>query len=161
MKVRVRRAVRFDAAIACAIVRRSIEELCVEDHAGDESTLAAWLADKTRSNFEALIHSDRNIAVVAESAEIVGFALLNLNGTLARRYVSPSARFSGVGKAMLFDLEKRAAEAGIERITLKSTATARRFYSACGYEPDGGPGDGFGLSKGYPMSKRLTRVVPT
>jgi len=43
----VRTATPEDAEAACAVIRRSIVECCIEDHHGDSALLAAWLANKT------------------------------------------------------------------------------------------------------------------
>jgi hypothetical protein len=43
----IRDAVPADAAAACAVLRRSIVELCGLDHRSDPEILARWLANKT------------------------------------------------------------------------------------------------------------------
>jgi hypothetical protein len=63
----IRRAEVTDAADACQAVRRSIVELCVEDHGGDRATIAAWLANKTPENVAAWIASPDSVAVVAQT----------------------------------------------------------------------------------------------
>jgi hypothetical protein len=45
--VESRRARVEDAAAACDVMRRSITELCLADHANDPTILEAWLANKT------------------------------------------------------------------------------------------------------------------
>ena len=47
MKCLIRRAIVTDASGACEVVRRSISELCVDDHQGDQTTIGAWIANKT------------------------------------------------------------------------------------------------------------------
>ena len=152
----IRRAVPTDAAGVCDVVRRSISDLCIDDHQGDQATIDAWLANKTVPNVESWIRSNRSIAVVAEAtADLAGFGLLDLQGQLALLYVSPEARFQGVSRALLRSIEEEAMNAGISEIRLDSTATARRFYSACGFSSDGDPGRGFGVTQSYPMRKQL------
>jgi GNAT superfamily N-acetyltransferase len=125
MNYQIRRAVVSDAAQACQAVRRSIAELCVDDHQGDESTLTAWTCNKTAANFATWIVSDRHVALVAEGPSgVVGFGLLNREGTIALLYVSPEARFRGVSKALLAALEDAAIAAGVNQVRLASTATA-------------------------------------
>ena len=46
----IRQAKTKDAAAACAVVRRSIAELCYPDHGGDEILLGKWLSNKTVEN---------------------------------------------------------------------------------------------------------------
>ena len=131
----LRKATESDAAGACETVRRSIIDLCEQDHHCEAATLEEWLGNKTEVNFQSWINSDRHVAIVAEHlAAIIGFALLSRNeGRLLLLYVSPDARFQGVSRAMLAALESEPSKAGIRKIVLDSTATAKRFYMACGY----------------------------
>jgi len=156
MSCLIRRAVVADAFEACQIVRRSICELCRDDHEGDQATIDEWLANKTVPNFEAWIGSDSYRAVVAETAAgLVGFGLMNLDGLVALLYVAPPSRFQGVSKALLASLEEEARRAGIREIRLGSSATALRFYASCGFSSDGDPRPAFGITRSHPMSKRL------
>jgi GNAT superfamily N-acetyltransferase len=152
----LRRAVPADAAAVCGLVRTSIVELCGADHQGDESTIAAWLANKTQDNFASWISSPRHVAIVAERAgSAVGFALLSTTGTILLLYVAPEYRFTGVSKAMLASLEEHAASLGIAELKLESSATALSFYERFGYSGTGETVQGFGITRAYPLSKRL------
>jgi GNAT superfamily N-acetyltransferase len=152
----VRTAIAGDAAAACAIVRRSIADLCVDDHHGDKATIAAWLENKTVQNFSAWIASARHVALVAEDESgLLGFALLNRSGKIALLYVAPQVRFRGVSKALLVALERAAVAHGLRQLDVVSTSTALRFYETCGYASSGDPKRGFGLSWSHPLSKRL------
>ena len=156
MDVLIRRAAPSDAAAACDIVRRSIVELCIADHRLDEPTISQWLANKTVENIGGWIGSADHIALVAEREHaIVGFGLLNRSGKLALLYVAPTARLAGISKALLATLEQEAMDAEIKEISLESSVTARRFYQRCGYVSAGDPVAGFGVTKGYPMTKRI------
>ena len=53
--------------------------------------------------------------------------------------MSPAARFRGVSKALLQQLEATALELGNTSCVLTSTATARQFYLAAGYKEIGPP----------------------
>ena len=152
----IRRALVSDANAACEIVRRSIVELCGGDHHGDPETLASWLANKTPANFERWITSDKHIAIAAEiDGDLLGFGLLNRDGTIALLYVSPDARFCGVSKNILAALEKEAVAAGIRELKLESSLTALRFYSQLGYTRSGPACKGFGITCCYPMFRSI------
>jgi GNAT superfamily N-acetyltransferase len=97
--------------------------------------------------------------VAASSTTMVGVALLSHTGEVALLYVLPDARLRGVSKALLAALEDAATHLGLSELTLKSTSTAQRFYSRCGFVPAGEPTKGFGLTLGFPMSKRLQRTA--
>jgi GNAT superfamily N-acetyltransferase len=138
------------------VVRRSIVELCYEDHRGDPATLKVWLANKTPKHLEEWLSSEKNFAVVAERDEVIlGFALLHLPDKVELLYVSPEARFSGISKALLKALESAAYAAGVHEVRLDSSATALRFYNRLGYLPSGPPAKAFGLANGYPMSRSV------
>jgi GNAT superfamily N-acetyltransferase len=152
----IRDAVAGDAEEACAVLRRSISELCRADHGNDPATLARWLENKTPENVTAWIaRPDSSMLVAIENGAIVAIGSATDAGEILLNYVSPDARFRGVSRALLAALEARAAERGAERCHLHSTETALRFYHANGYAKDGPPAGKFGMSSGYPMAKSL------
>src|SRR5262245_36740921 len=115
----VRPARAVDAPAACAIVRRSITDLCVDDHQGDRATIAAWLDNKTVANFSAWIESAQHAARIAlDENGPQGFGLLKHDGTVALLYIDPAARFRGVSKALLESLEHAAAELDLHEVAL-------------------------------------------
>src|SRR5262245_25531007 len=134
----VRDAREQDADAACCVLRRSISELCVLDHQGDPATLERWLANKAPDNVRQWI-GKHHVLVAVERDVILGIAAMNASGHVLLNYVSPDARFRGVSKALLQDLEARATSLGLSRVTLQSTATASRFYRAAGYTASGPP----------------------
>jgi hypothetical protein len=60
-----------------------------------------------------------------------------------------------VSKALVRGLEARATSLGIPLLTLKSMATAVRFYRASGFSESGPPKKGFGVTMAQPMQKGL------
>jgi GNAT superfamily N-acetyltransferase len=152
----IRRANADDAPAACALVRRSIAELCGEDHYDDPAMVASWLENKTPANFATWIDSADNVPLVAqENGNLRGFALLNRGGRVLLLYVAPEARFRGVSKALLSALEGEAVELGLREVHLASTATALRFYKGHGYITDCPPGARAGRSPSHPLKKTL------
>jgi GNAT superfamily N-acetyltransferase len=152
----IRDATVEDAAAACHVLRRSISELCVADHGNDPEILRRWLANKTPEIVASWIAQPKSSLLLAVEVEtILGVASITDAGEITLNYVSPDARFRGVSRALLRDLEARARERGNTRCHLVSTETARRFYRACGYVEDGMREGRFGTSSSYPMSKPL------
>jgi N-acetylglutamate synthase-like GNAT family acetyltransferase len=128
----IRQAKIEDAPAACAIVRRSIVELCHADHGGDEVLLGKWLSNKTVENVMRWIMQSH--VVVAEEAEtILGVAAMNNSGKITLNYVSPDARFHGVSTALMQRLEAQARALGLRECVLETTQTALRFYQSLGY----------------------------
>jgi adenylate kinase family enzyme len=60
-----------------------------------------------------------------------------------------------VSKALLAALEVRASSWGLNRITAASSVTALPFYCARGYQRDGEPVAGFGVTRMWPVAKTL------
>jgi GNAT superfamily N-acetyltransferase len=155
MRFVIRPATVTDAEQACAVLRRSIAECCIDDHRNDLSTLSYWLINKTPENVATWFASSRDYSVVASAAqELIGVAMLSDLGEVELCYVLPESRFDGVGKALLRDIEKRAREWGLRELRLESTATGLPFYESQGFVPHGMPVEAFGM-KGYPMLKGL------
>jgi GNAT superfamily N-acetyltransferase len=117
--------------------------------------LDLWLANKTPRNVRNWI-IESQVLVAVEDGVILGVAAIDNSGKITLNYVSPSARFRGVSKALIGRLEARALEFGVRTVTLESTATARGFYLSAGYEELGPPRlSFFGKGLCYPMGKRL------
>lgn len=151
----IRDAEPEDAAAACDLLRRSIEELCGADHRNDPAILARWLGNKTPEIARSWITQPGNSVLVAvENGTLLAVGSVTDQGEITLNYVSPDARFRGVSRALLRALEARALERGATRCLLTSTETAHRFYRSTGYSEDGPPTRCFGTT-GYPMSKRL------
>jgi adenylate kinase family enzyme/GNAT superfamily N-acetyltransferase len=156
MAVTVRRAEPADAEAICAVLRASITELLASEHRNDAATLGAWLENKTVDNALRWVSANDRHAVVAIDADSVcGFGMLKSTGEVGLLYVAPGARFRGVSKALLAALEERASSWNLKRITAASSFTALPFYRARGYQRDGEPVAGFGISRMWPVAKTL------
>ena len=141
MEIRVART--EDAEQACTVLRRSIQELCHADHNGDAARLEDWLFNKTPENVAGWIRNPQSLVFVATEGEtILGVAAMTNTGKITLNYVSPDARFRGVSKALVGRLEAQARELGLDRCTLNSTETARKFYLALGYQEQLAPANG-------------------
>jgi GNAT superfamily N-acetyltransferase len=142
--VAIRRARPADADAIVTVLRRSITELCVDDHHNDPGVLGGWLQNKTASNVSVWIDAPGNFMVIAEGAGggVWGVALLSTTGLILLCYVLPEVQFGGVGRALLAALEAEARVRGLRELSLESTLSARAFYSRHGYRPkEAGPSD--------------------
>jgi len=151
--VHIREARTADAAAAADVMRRSIAELCEQDHGNDPAHLASWLANKTPDNVRAWI-AGSHLYVAVEGERLLGVAGMTGSGYVTLIYVAPEGRFRGVSKALLRALEEKATELGCVACTLESSKTAERFYRAQGYSDQ--PGD----SAKIMLGKRLTQGDP-
>jgi N-acetylglutamate synthase-like GNAT family acetyltransferase len=130
--MKIRRARISDAEEACAVLRRSIAELCGLDHAGETAILGKWLSNKTVENLGRWI-VDSYFFVAEEGGLLLGCAAMNGAGEITLNYVAPEARFRGVSKTLVRKLEATARSLGLEECRLESTQTALRFYRTLGY----------------------------
>jgi len=157
MQITIRRAVETDAAAACDVLRRSIRELCVEDHRNDEGILRRWLANKTEDNLRMWIVSDKTFSVVAVWKEkICGFGLVHETGEVQLCYVAPEARFLGASDLILRELEQQGRRWGLSKLFLTTTTVAKNFYERRAWIVSGGPVPVFGMQNILPMTKLLT-----
>jgi len=77
-------------------------------------------------------------------------------GEIKRMFVSPAARGRGAGRLLLAELERRAAESGMERMRLFTTDVlfeARALYAAAGYRVIAEPREG--ARQDYVLEKPL------
>ncbi|RBP11181.1 acetyltransferase (GNAT) family protein [Roseiarcus fermentans] len=158
----IRDAAAPDAADICAVLRRSIVELCAVDHGDEPALLAAWLSNKTPEAIAGWMKRiDVSYLVAVDRGAIAAVGAVTDAGEVLLDYVSPDFRFRGASRALLAALEARAAERGATRCTLISTETARAFYLARGYREVSAPVRKFGMNSGYPMSRPLSPPAST
>ena len=69
----IRKATPKDAEAACAVLVRSIKEICAPYYENDQEILAQWLENKTPANVRRWIESDRSYCVVAVNAQESSF----------------------------------------------------------------------------------------
>ena len=119
----IRDAGAKDAEEACAVLRRSITELCVADHRNDPTLLAAWLSNKTPETVAGWMKRvDASYLVAVDRGAIAAVGAVTDAGEVLLNYVSPEFRFRGASRALLDALEIRAAGRGA---TPSSPSTSR------------------------------------
>ena len=133
MNINLRRAQATDADEAAAVLRASISTLCVPDHGNVPELLERWLANKTPQIVGSWIRGPGRVMVAEGGGCIVGIGAALPSGEITLNYVLPAARFRGVSKAVLRDLETYLQSQGCTCGTLWCTRTAHRFYRAAGY----------------------------
>lgn len=157
----LRPAVPGDAAAAARVMTASIRDLCSADHRNDPEAIARWCASKTPDSVAAMIAEPGNLLVIAErESAVVAVGAIEWKdlpagtGKITLLYVAPEAQGRGVSRTLLADLEARLAARGLSQGILTATATARAFYLAQGWQPDGPPRPGRWIV-GHPMRKTL------
>ena len=118
------------------IQRAAVRGLAAKDY--PTSVIDAWaplpITDTAVAFFR--VNHDNEIRLVAElDGELVGIVALVLAGSELRAcYVVPAAARSGVGSALVVEIEQVARHHGLTHLELLSSLTAEPFYRALGYE---------------------------
>lgn len=109
-----------------------------------EEQVEAWAAGCESADYAVAIESDDIRFVVAERDDVQGFGSLSfgtpdgyeasVDAEVTGVYVRPSAVRTGIGSAILDDLERNARERGARTLGLSASLNAVPFYAACGYE---------------------------
>ena len=156
----IRPALPSEAEAAIDLVRRSITQLCVEDHQNDPMTLQGWLANKSAKNMRTWIETPGSFAFVADrDGAMAGVGVYTGAGDLMLLYVEPEARFSGISSALLAHMEESARALRLPSLHVSASRAARRFFLERGYavqeqdddifESELGPEDSNELSKTF------------
>lgn len=127
----IRRAVVSDAPTIAQVHAASIREVCSEVYPGPQ--IERWASTKRPERYlQSIAHSAFFVAEL--DGELVGFSHLDLeSGEVHAVYVRPDRLRRGIGALLLVAVEAAAREAGLERIALRSSLNAVRFYEAQGF----------------------------
>jgi putative acetyltransferase len=117
------------------------------------AVVEAWahpITDQVIERF--LANRDSEVRLLAEiDGEPVGIgAIVVASSELRACYVAPSAVRSGVGSALVAEIERIAREHRLDHLHLESSTTAEPFYSTLGYHVES-RGEHF-LSPDFPMA---------
>ena len=155
--ITIRKATAQEAESACAVLVRSIKEICAPYYENDEEILAQWLENKTPANVRGWIESDRSYCVMAINAEgqVLGFASIS-GAEIMLNYVLPEVLHRGIGKRMLQALEAHAVVSGVDHIRLVSSIPAKAFYERNGYVSNGAPRLVGRIIGDFPLIKRMS-----
>ena len=118
----IRDATPADTHQIVTCLRRSITELCAEDHHNDPAILDRWLENKTAEQVEKwLSNTGWSMLVAVEQGKVISVGFVSHGGDIAMNYVLPDARFQGVSRAMVRAMEARARSHGAERLYARAS----------------------------------------
>jgi putative acetyltransferase len=136
MTIRVRRMRPEDARLFLEIQHASVRGLAAKDY--PPAVIKAWaplpITDAAIEHF--LTNSDNEIRLIAErDGEAVGIgALVAEESELRACYVLPTAAWTGVGSAIVSEIENIARRKGLVSLRLVASVNSEPFYMARGYE---------------------------
>jgi len=134
------------------VLTASIVELCSPDHHDDPEIIAGWTRNKSEAGVRAMLATPGNLLLVAvEGDTVLAVGCIMGGNRIGLNYVDPAHRFRGASSALLVEMERRVRDAGYGEVVLESTATARAFYLARGWQETGAGAP----RAGYPMRKLL------
>ncbi len=117
--------------------KESIYGICKSHYSRKQ--MDAWTSRLTSELFDAGLHDENNLGVVAiDSAKVIGYGFFNaIDREVRAVYVLPANINRGAGRLILDKLEELAREKGIENLSLQSTLNAVGFYKKQGYREIG------------------------
>lgn len=156
--INLRQSKPADAEQIANVIRQSVEQLCIADHQGEQAVLNSWLENKTPETITAWVNAKDSYCVSAldDSATVVGFGMLSQTGEVKLLYVSPEQKGTGVGQALLQNMEGQAVDWHLTEISLDSTKAAKTFYERQGYSYRGACGE---RSDGLSCLSMLKRIA--
>ncbi len=129
----IRKATAADAQSVFDIRIAAINSQC-KGHYKD-SDLEKWTAGKMSSNFVKMVNDKCYVTIVDD--EVVGTGMIDLrSGKIDAVFVQPAFMGRGIGRQMMWYLERLAVAAGISQISLEATLNATSFYRAVGFQGD-------------------------
>jgi N-acetylglutamate synthase-like GNAT family acetyltransferase len=129
-EISVRRACPGDVDVLDTLHKASIRELCSSAYTGEQ--ISDWISAIKPRGY--LLAMEMYEFLVAVRGAAVGLGIFNSSkAEITALYVSPAEAGSGVGRAILLEVEALARETGIQELRLKSTLNAVGFYEKMGY----------------------------
>jgi putative acetyltransferase len=135
MSIEVREMLNGDALAFLQVHHAAVRGIAAKDYPPEvvEDWAPMPITDRSIERF--LTNADGELRLVAEiDGGIVGIGVLVLaKSELRACYVAPQAARTGVGSALMHELERIARDNGLAHLQLDSSLTAEPFYLAHGY----------------------------
>ncbi len=135
--MRIERFKSSQANVVSSFIRRNLVEVNSRNYSEDEiNSLVEYFSPET------IIENSRSqcIFVAIQDDEVVGTAsLVNFGSVESPNYyavsvfVLPELHGQGIGTQLMEAVELKARELGAEKITLRASITAKKFYQKLGY----------------------------
>jgi N-acetylglutamate synthase-like GNAT family acetyltransferase len=137
MLVRIRPAVDADAAGVSRVHFEAVRRTAAPFYPPD--VIDSWSQEpdeRRREQFRrAIVGKDELFLVADRGGEVVGFgSIVPSSGELRAVYVHPDVGRTGVGAAILRDLEQMATATGLSTLHMDASLNAETFYARHGYE---------------------------
>jgi len=131
----IRPAIMSDTEKICLTHKASIGTLCAGYYSDQQ--IAGWIDILSPHIYEDAIN-DKIMIVAEDSDELLGLGILDIvKKEISAIYIHPKSKGTGLGKRILFELEKKAQDKGFHILTLCSTSNALGFYEHHGYKKAG------------------------
>ncbi|WP_330630867.1 GNAT family N-acetyltransferase [Halocatena halophila] len=130
--MRIRPATPADRSELPALHTATVEAFGPEAY--DQSTVEAWAKAGERTPSDYVTDNTEHFTVAIKNDDIVGFGhLIPEKSAVHAVYVHPDHARTGVGSALLAELEGYARGCGCEELSLQASLNAVGFYEQAGY----------------------------
>lgn len=116
-----------DLAEALTVFREAVHRCAARDYSPEQ--LAVWAPRLIDAGAWARKRTSRRTWVAERSGEVIGLSDLGPDGSIELLYVHPDHEGSGVGQALLAEVELAAREDGLARLHADVSLTGRRCFS--------------------------------
>lgn len=130
---KIREATPDDAPAMAMLYRRSVLALGARDYAPDQ--VHAWSEQgPDAARLRAKLADGRRCWIAEDdSGALQGFVDLEADGHVDFLYVDPAAAGRGVARRLLYEVERAARDAGLERLFVEASETARPVFGTRGW----------------------------
>jgi putative acetyltransferase len=132
--VRIRPYAETDAAATLAVFLRAVRGTARRDYTAEQ--VAAWAPDDIDLERWAARRAAASTVVAVEGDRVIGFADLVDDGHVDMTFVDPDFGGRGVATALLQAVVEVARTAGVRRLTVLASITARPFFERRGFVLD-------------------------
>lgn len=128
----IRRYRSEDAPATLEIFLAAVTETASADYSPEQ--IQAWARpDRRETSDWDTARSTRNTYVAVIGTEIAGFSDVSETGYIDMMFVSPKHARQGVARTLLMEMERRARDLGVGRLTADVSITARPFFERFGF----------------------------
>lgn len=141
---------RVHIAAYSRLITDSIRVQNFREHRDDPDSVRQW----TRNALFALVHADYACTAHDQNGKTTGVAAMDLGNSHARLvvlYVHPAQGRKGIGATLLSQIIGVTKTHSFKELHVFSSMLALPFYRRCGFEHNGEPQRGAGITWDFPM----------
>lgn len=131
MTWQIRLATERDAEAMARLFYETVHTINVRDYTPEQ--VQAWAPAPRTGEEMRRRQQDKRVWVAEDGARLIGFIELDADGHIDCMYCHKDYQGRGVGSQLLSELESHAAQAGLTRLYVEASITARPFFERRGF----------------------------